>query len=54
MIEIAQTKTRSCHWWRSSRLRGARGLLDQGMEVTVLHLADWLMEMQLDQSRRNA
>ena len=21
MIEIAQTKTRSCHWWRSSRLR---------------------------------
>ena len=29
-------------------LECARGLLDQGMEVTVLHLADWLMEMQLD------
>ena len=22
--------------------------MDQGMEVTVLHLAEWLMEMQLD------
>ena len=29
-------------------LECARGLMDQGMEVTVLHLAEWLMEMQLD------
>ena len=29
-------------------LECARGLLDQGMDVTVLHLAEWLMEMQLD------
>ncbi len=29
-------------------LECARGLLDQGMEVTVIHLAEWLMEMQLD------
>ncbi|MBA3926825.1 nitrite reductase large subunit NirB [Listeria rustica] len=29
-------------------LEAARGLLDQGMDVTVIHLADWLMETQLD------
>ncbi|MBC2098873.1 NAD(P)/FAD-dependent oxidoreductase [Listeria booriae] len=29
-------------------LEAARGLLDQGMDVTVVHLADWLMETQLD------
>ena len=29
-------------------LECARGLMDQGMEATVLHLAEWLMEMQLD------
>ena len=29
-------------------LECARGLMDRGMEVTVLHLAEWLMEMQLD------
>ncbi|TDL98548.1 NAD(P)/FAD-dependent oxidoreductase [Macrococcus brunensis] len=29
-------------------LECARGLLDQGMDVTVVHLAEWLMEMQLD------
>ena len=35
------------------RFRSARGLLDQGMEVTVLHLAEWLMEMQLDRKAGN-
>jgi nitrite reductase (NADH) large subunit len=34
-------------------LECARGLLDQGMEVTVLHLAEWLMEMQLDRKAGN-
>ncbi|WJP97147.1 nitrite reductase large subunit NirB [Macrococcus bovicus] len=29
-------------------LECARGLLDQGMDVTVVHLGEWLMEMQLD------
>lgn len=29
-------------------LEAARGLLDQGMDVTVVHLAEWLMETQLD------
>lgn len=29
-------------------LEAARGLLDQGMDVTVIHLAEWLMETQLD------
>src|SRR5699024_207259 len=29
-------------------LECARGLMDQGMEVTVIHIAEWLMEMQLD------
>ena len=30
-------------------LEAARGLLTQGLDVTVIHLADWLMEMQLDE-----
>lgn len=29
-------------------LECARGLVDQGMEVTVVHLAEWLMETQLN------
>lgn len=29
-------------------LECARGLIDQGMDVTVVHLGEWLMEMQLD------
>ncbi|PTG44941.1 nitrite reductase large subunit NirB [Staphylococcus chromogenes] len=29
-------------------LECARGLVDQGMKVTVVHLAEWLMEVQLD------
>lgn len=29
-------------------LECARGLIDQGMEVTVVHLGEWLMDMQLD------
>ena len=49
MIEIAQTKKRAVVIGGGLLgLECARGLLDQGMEVTVLHLADWLMEMQLD------
>ncbi|WP_368251780.1 nitrite reductase large subunit NirB [Enterococcus sp. 2201sp1_2201st1_B8_2201SCRN_220225] len=31
-------------------LEAAKGLQDQGMEVTVVHLADWLMETQLDET----
>lgn len=49
MMEIAQTKHKAIVI--SGGLLGlecARGLLDQGMEVTVVHLAEWLMEMQLD------
>lgn len=30
-------------------LEAAKGLLDQGMDVTVVHLAEWLMETQLDE-----
>ena len=49
MIEIAQTNKRAVVIGGGLLgLECARGLLDQGMEVTVLHLADWLMEMQLD------
>ena len=49
MIEIAQTKKRAVVIGGGLLgLECARGLLDQGMEVTVLHLADWLMEIQLD------
>ncbi len=49
MIEIAKTKKHAVVIGGGLLgLECARGLLDQGMEVTVLHLADWLMEMQLD------
>ena len=49
MMTIAQTKKRAVVIGGGLLgLECARGLLDQGMEVTVLHLADWLMEMQLD------
>lgn len=49
MMEITQTKQKAIVI--DGGLLGlecARGLLDQGMEVTVIHLAEWLMEMQLD------
>lgn len=50
MIEIAQTKKEAIVIGGGLLgLECARGLLDQGMNVTVVHLADWLMEMQLDQ-----
>lgn len=49
MMEIAQTKQKAIVIGGDLLgLECARGLLDQGMEVTVIHLAEWLMEMQLD------
>ncbi|RIL34922.1 NAD(P)/FAD-dependent oxidoreductase [Staphylococcus equorum] len=49
MIEIAKTKQRAIVIGGGLLgLECARGLMDQGMEVTVVHLAEWLMEMQLD------
>ena len=49
MMEIAKTKNKAIVIGGGLLgLECARGLLDQGMEVTVLHLAEWLMEMQLD------
>lgn len=49
MIEIAKTKQRAIVIGGGLLgLECARGLMDQGMEVTVIHLAEWLMEMQLD------
>ena len=49
MIEIAKTKKRAIVIGGGLLgLECARGLMDQGMDVTVLHLAEWLMEMQLD------
>lgn len=49
MMEIAQTKHKAIVIGGGLLgLECARGLLDQGMEVTVVHLAEWLMEMQLD------
>ncbi|EHJ07297.1 nitrite reductase large subunit NirB [Staphylococcus simiae] len=49
MMEIAKTKKKAIVIGGGLLgLECARGLLDQGMEVTVLHLAEWLMEMQLD------
>lgn len=48
-MEIAQTKHKAIVIGGGLLgLECARGLLDQGMEVTVVHLAEWLMEMQLD------
>ncbi|RIP37338.1 NAD(P)/FAD-dependent oxidoreductase [Staphylococcus gallinarum] len=49
MIEIASTKKQAIVIGGGLLgLECARGLLDQDMDVTVIHLADWLMEMQLD------
>ncbi|ATH64436.1 nitrite reductase large subunit [Staphylococcus nepalensis] len=49
MIEIAQTNKHAIVIGGGLLgLECARGLMDQGMEVTVIHLAEWLMEMQLD------
>lgn len=49
MMEIVQTKQKAIVIGGGLLgLECARGLLDQGMEVTVIHLAEWLMEMQLD------
>lgn len=49
MIEMAKTRKKAVVIGGGLLgLECARGLLDQGMEVTVVHLAEWLMEMQLD------
>ena len=46
MIEIAKTKKHAIVIGGGLLgLECARGLLDQGMEVTVIHLADWLMDL---------
>lgn len=34
-------------------LEAAKGLVDQGMDVTVIHLEKWLMEMQLNEPAGN-
>ncbi|MCY1572572.1 nitrite reductase large subunit NirB [Staphylococcus pettenkoferi] len=48
MIEIAQHNKKAVVIGGGLLgLECARGLMDQGMEVTVVHLAEWLMEMQL-------
>lgn len=49
MIELAQTKKKAIVIGGGLLgLECARGLVDQGMDVTVVHLAEWLMEVQLD------
>lgn len=54
MMNIAKTKKKAIVIGGGLLgLECARGLLDQGMEVTVLHLAEWLMEMQLDRKAGN-
>ncbi|HFO1100032.1 TPA: nitrite reductase large subunit NirB [Staphylococcus aureus] len=54
MMDIAKTKKKAIVIGGGLLgLECARGLLDQGMEVTVLHLAEWLMEMQLDRKAGN-
>ncbi|NWK84194.1 NAD(P)/FAD-dependent oxidoreductase [Staphylococcus sp. GSSP0090] len=50
LIEIAQSKkTAVVIGGGLLGLECAKGLMDQGMDVTVVHLAEWLMEMQLDE-----
>lgn len=54
MMNIAKTKKKAIVIGGGLLgLECARGLLDQGMEVTVLHLAEWLMEMRLDRKAGN-
>lgn len=49
MLEIAKTKKKAIVIGGGLLgLECARGLVDQGMDVTVVHLAEWLMEVQLD------
>ncbi|MCY1053183.1 NAD(P)/FAD-dependent oxidoreductase, partial [Mammaliicoccus sciuri] len=48
MLETAKTKKRAIVIGGGLLgLECARGLVDQGMDVTVVHLAEWLMEVQL-------
>ncbi|MBI5974340.1 nitrite reductase large subunit NirB [Staphylococcus canis] len=49
MLETAKTKHKAIVIGGGLLgLECARGLVDQGMDVTVVHLAEWLMEVQLD------
>ncbi|ARJ50552.1 nitrite reductase large subunit NirB [Staphylococcus lutrae] len=49
MLEIAKTKKKAIVIGGGLLgLECARGLVEQGMNVTVVHLAEWLMEVQLD------
>ncbi|UXR71454.1 nitrite reductase large subunit NirB [Staphylococcus sp. IVB6238] len=49
MLETAKTKKKAIVIGGGLLgLECARGLVDQGMDVTVVHLAEWLMEVQLD------
>ncbi|MCS4486133.1 nitrite reductase large subunit NirB [Staphylococcus americanisciuri] len=49
MIETAKTKEKAIVIGGGLLgLECARGLVDQGMDVTIVHLAEWLMEVQLD------
>ncbi|UXR69398.1 nitrite reductase large subunit NirB [Staphylococcus sp. IVB6246] len=49
MLETAKTKKKAIVIGGGLLgLECARGLVNQGMDVTVVHLAEWLMEVQLD------
>ncbi|EGQ3132229.1 NAD(P)/FAD-dependent oxidoreductase [Staphylococcus pseudintermedius] len=49
MLEVAKTKKKAIVIGGGLLgLECARGLVEQGMDVTVVHLAEWLMEVQLD------
>ena len=49
MLEVSKTKKKAIVIGGGLLgLECARGLVDQGMDVTVVHLAEWLMEVQLD------
>lgn len=54
MLEIARThKKAAVIGGGLLGLEAAKGLVDQGMDVTVIHLEKWLMETQLDEVAGN-